>query len=342
MGKAFGMGIIGCGLVSEFHAKAVESIENAVLIGVSDTSPSRCSDFAKKHSCRTFDSTEALLACPDIDVVSICTPSGMHASLCIQTASAGKHVIIEKPMAITASSLDEVIEAAENADVKIAVISQLRFTKAVEMTKKAITEGRLGRLISGDAYMKYYRSPEYYSSGAWRGTWEMDGGGALMNQGIHGIDLLLYLMSDVRSVTANCRTLLHDIEVEDTAHILVEYKNGALGTIIGTTSVKPGYPRLIEINGTKGTVVLCEDSIAKWDVEGEDGSLYVSEQCGAGFNDPAAIGFQNHALQIRDFLCAISEGRRPLVDALEGRRAVDLILAAYKSSEAGRKIMLAD
>ena len=211
----------------------------------------------------------------------------------------------------------------------------------MQKVKSAIDNGELGRLLVGDVYMKYYRSPEYYASANWRGTWEMDGGGALMNQGIHGIDVLQYLMGGVKSVFGVCKTLARDIAVEDTASVVVEYKNGAVGTIQGTTCVEPGYPRYIEISGTRGTVMLKEDVVVRWDVDGKQlDESRIPKGNYNSFRNPATFDLENHRRQIADLIDAIENDRRPLVDVYEGKKPVEIILAAYESSRLGKKIML--
>lgn len=340
--RVLGFGIIGCGMIARWHANAVKSIPGARLIGVTDTFEQSRKAFAKEYEVKDFDSVEALLKAPEIDVICICTPSGLHAPLAIQAAEAGKHVIVEKPMALTLKEADDVIKAVEANKVKMAVISQLRFTPAVMKIKETVDKGELGRLVCGDIYMKYYRSQEYYDKGGWRGTWKMDGGGALMNQGIHGVDLLLYMMGPVKSVFAYTRTLARKIEVEDTAAAVVEFKNGAIGVIQGTTSVFPGAPRRLEISGDKGTIVLEEDSIASWSIEGqeipEDIKLGHTENMSA--SNPAAFGFEGHIKQISDMVDAIKYDRKPMVDQYDGRRPVELIVSIYESSRTGKSVEL--
>ena len=342
MKEKIGFGIVGCGTISKWHAVAVTSNEEAKLVGVTDRNSESAGRFVKNYPCRIFSSYEEMLDCDEIDAVCLCTPSGLHAPLAVQAAKAKKHIVVEKPMAITKQQLNDMITACEENHVKVCVISQLRFTPSMQTVKKAIEDGVLGKIILADVYMKYYRSPEYYASGSWRGTWELDGGGALMNQGIHGIDVLQYLVGPVKSVFGITKTLARNIEVEDTANVLVEYENGAIGTIQGTTSVNPGYPRVIEISGTNGTVVLKEDVIIRWDVEGSD--FPVEKAIGMGeqksFNDPAGFTTEYHRLQIADMVHAIKESRRPLIDMYEGRRPVDIILAAYESNRTGKKIEL--
>ena len=334
-------GIVGCGVISKIHAKSIQAIDDARLVGVYDANVESAKIFAAAFSCDFFESYEEMLASPDIQAVCICTPSGLHAPLAIQAAGAGKHIVVEKPMAITHEQISELTEVVKEKGVKVAVISQLRFTDAVRQIKTAIENDVLGKILMVNAEMKYYRSPEYYASSSWRGTYAMDGGGALMNQGIHGIDLLLYLAGDVKSVSAVCKTLVKDIEVEDTACMVVEYENGAIGTIQGATSIEPGYPRVIEICGTKGSIALEEDRIIRWDIDGK--SLSADEIKESGYNSfrtPEGFDIHNHQLQISDFIKAVREDREPLVNVEQGRRAVEFILAAYESSSTNRKIYL--
>lgn len=340
MSKKFGFGIVGCGVISKWHSDSIKEIEGAELIGVYDKFKEGAERFASENGCTFFETFEDMLASEDIDAICICTPSGTHAPLAIQAANSGKNIIVEKPVAITEEQIAQLVEAVEKNGVKLAVVSQLRFNDAVKKAKKAITEGRLGKILLGDVYMKYYRSSEYYSSSAWRGTWAMDGGGALMNQGIHGIDILQYLAGPVKSVSAICKTLDRDIEVEDAANIIVEYEHGGIGVIQGTTCTTPGYPRRLEITGTKGTIVIEEDTIIKWDIEGEEGEITAEKTDVASFKDPSAFNNENHKRQIEDLINAVKEDRPPLVDLYEGKRPVEIILAAYESSKRGTKIEL--
>lgn len=334
-----GFGLIGCGAIARLHAKAIAGIEKAELIGVYDYSYAYAEKFAKEFGCKAYESLESLLANPDIDIVNICTPSGLHAEQTILAAKAKKHVIVEKPMAITKEQLDSAISAIRENGIKAEVITQLRFTPAIRKLKQAIDEGRLGKILLADFNMKYYRSPEYYKQGGWRGTWKMDGGGALMNQGVHGIDLVQYLVGGVKSVYAQCRTLDREIEVEDTANILVEYTNGAMGVIQSTTVATPGRPRQITVCGSKGSVVVKEDVIEHWDIAGEEDGEEMQSDFHSGV-DPMAFTEYYHKMQFIDLINAIDENRKPMVDENDGRKPVDIILAAYESSRTGKKIEL--
>jgi len=326
--------LIGCGAIARIHAKAIEGIEGAKLVGVYDYSYTCAEKFAQEFSCNAYKSLEEMLANPEIDIVNICTPSGLHAEQTIAAAKAKKNIIVEKPMAITKEQLEKVVEAIKENEVKVEVITQLRFTPSICKLKKAIDEGRLGRILLADYSMKYYRSPEYYKQGGWRGTWKMDGGGALMNQGIHGIDLIQYLMGGVKSVYAQCRTLDRDIEVEDTATAILEFENGALGVIEGATCVSPGFDRKIEIMGTKGHAILRECEIEKMEI---DGKVIVNKSNADLTNfgtasNAAAVAHSGHVMQITNLIRAIRGEEELLIDASEGRKAVKTICDIYASS----------
>jgi predicted dehydrogenase len=342
MERKIGFGIIGCGVIADFHANALFGLpEEAVLVGVADARLPAAERFAREKQVRAFESVDELLACPEIDVVTICVPSGLHAELAIKAANAGKHIIVEKPMAITKEQLDAMEEACERNGVMLSSVAQSRFTSGVRKAKQAIEEGYLGKLVCADVYMKFNRSQEYYNTGGWRGTKAMDGGGALMNQGIHGVDLLLYLAGDVKSVYAVSKTLARQIEVEDTLSAVLEFKSGATGVIQATTSVYPGYPRRLELNGDKGTIVLEEGNLIRWDMEDTTlPAVTLKSNVRSSASTPTDFSADNHTKQFKDVIQALRGGTKPLVDLREGRRAVDLILAIYKSAEERRVIEL--
>ncbi len=339
MKKTYGFAIIGCGAIANIHAEAIKSIENAVLVGVCDYSFAAAQSFAKKNNCKAYNSQEEMLKDSNVSIVNICTPSGLHYKQVIDCAKAKKHIIIEKPMAITKAQMDEAICEVNNSNVKVEVISQLRFTYAVQMLKKAIDEGKLGKIFLADFRMKYYRSPEYYAQSPWRGTWSMDGGGALMNQGIHGIDLMQYVMGGVKSVYADCRTLARKIEVEDVANLLVEYNSGAIGVIECATLAKPGYERKMEIHGENGTIIVSEDTIEVWDVDGMERPDFGESKINSS-DSPMNFSEEYHAKQFQDLINAIEEDKKPLIDMYEGKKAVDIILAAYESSKNKTRVEL--
>ena len=343
MEKVVKFGIIGCGVISGWHAQAIDSVEGAKLYGVTDVSEQSRVEFAKKFDARPYASVEELLAEPEIDVVCICTPSGLHAPLAIAAANAGKHIVVEKPMAITHEQIAGILEACKENNVKMSVVSQLRFTAAVQTVKKAIEDGRLGKVVLCDLDMKFFRSQEYYNSGGWRGTWALDGGGALMNQGIHGVDVMQYIMGPVKSISAFARTLARDIEVEDTAVAILEYENGAIGEICATTSVSPGSERVLEISGDKGNITMVGDEITVWNVEGElpseDAMPSVSRRDNSS-NDPTCFGIKGHIAQIKDIVDAVLNDRAPRITQYDGATPVEIILAIYESSKTGKVVHL--
>jgi len=341
----FGFGIVGCGVIGPTHANGIVANNDvAELIAVADVDESKAKKMAEDFKCNLYyRDYRDLLKNKDIDIVNICTPSGLHGEVVIEAAKAGKHVIVEKPLEVTLKKCDAAINACRKNNVKMAVIFQRRTFESSKILKKAIEDKRLGKMILGDAYLKYYRSPEYYKSAGWRATWELDGGGALMNQGIHGIDLINWLMGGISSVYAYCETKARDIKVEDTAVVLVRYKNGALGVIEGTTSIFPGLATRFEISGDKGTVVMEEQSFIKWEIQGETEKPDIGkkEKVG-GSSDPKAITNVGHAAQIRDMIEAIKNNREPLVNGEEGKKAVKVILAIYESSRRKKEVKISE
>ena len=338
-----GFGIIGCGMIANFHATALADVEGARLVGAADVTGQSRHKLTAKHGGQVFDSVEELLASSEVDAVCICTPTGHHARLSVEAARAGKHIVVEKPMALNLEEADAAIEAVESSGVKMEVVSQLRYSPALRRVRRAVEEGVLGRLVSGDVYMKFYRSQEYYDSGGWRGTWEMDGGGALMNQGIHGIDVLQHVMGRPKSIHGIVKTLVRkNIEVEDTAAAVVEWECGALGVIQGTTSVYPGYPRRMEISGENGTIVMAEDALVSWDIEGQEvpDDVILSDPSGGAASDPGAMSAAGHVLQITDLVEAVREDRPTAVDQHEGRKPLEIIIAIYESARTGSPVVL--
>lgn len=337
---AIGFGIIGCGMISKFHARAIADVRGAKAVACCSRNPERTEEFAAEFGLRPYTSLSRMLADQDVDAVTICTPSGAHLEPTLAAAKAGKHVIVEKPLEITLPRCDRAIRACEKAGVRLATIFPSRFHDSSVKMKRAIDDGRFGRLTMGDAYVKWWRTQEYYDSGAWRGTWDLDGGGALMNQAIHTVDLLTWLMGPVAEVTALTATLAHErIEVEDTAVATLRFANGALGVIQATTAAYPGYLKRIEIHGDAGSAVLEEEDLKAWDFAKPTRAdkkiveeMAKSRSTGGGASDPAAIGHHGHALQIKDFVDAIQKNRSPAIDGREGRRSVEIIRAIYKSA----------
>jgi predicted dehydrogenase len=345
---AYGFGIVGCGMISTFHARAIGDVRGAKLVACFDTREAAAGKFAADNHCKSYTKLEAMLADPDVDVVTIATPSGAHMDPAVAAARAGKHVIVEKPLEITLKKCDRIIEECEKAGVKLAAIFPSRFHDSSVKLKRAIDGGRFGRLTVGDAYVKWFRTQAYYDSGAWRGTWALDGGGALMNQAIHSVDLLTWLMGPVAEIQANTATLAHErIEVEDAAVATLKFANGALGVLEATTAAYPGYLKRIEIHGSEGSAVLEEEDLRAWDFakpRKEDKAILEQmrsrKSSGGGASDPAAIGHHGHAIQFHDFLNAVHKDRVPAVDGQEGRRSVEIILGVYKAAETGKTVKL--
>lgn len=331
-----GFGIIGCGTISGTHRKAIEAVELAELVACCDIVEEKAKAWAEEAGLgdNYYRRIEDMLARDDIQAVCICTPSGLHAEHAIMAAEAGKHILCEKPLDVTLRKIDDMIAAAERHGVKLAGVFQRRTYESTRRVREAVRVGKLGKLVLGDCYQKYYRSHEYYASGEWRATWELDGGGALMNQGVHGIDLILYLMGPVKRVSAYCRRLVRNIPVEDTAVAIVEYENGAVGVLEGTTSVTPGMGCEVEISGDNGTVGLSGDTITTWKIKGEEAEESEAQAEGTA-SDPAALAATGHVAHVRDLCEAIINDREPAIPGREARRAVELIKAIYKSSREG-------
>jgi predicted dehydrogenase len=277
---------------------------------------------------------------PGLDVVSICTPSGYHLEPACAAAEAGKHVIVEKPLEVTLERCDRIIETCEKKRVYLAGIFPSRFNPVAGKIKQAVDAGRFGRLTLGDAYVKWLRTQEYYDDIAWHGTWKLDGGGALMNQSIHAIDLLQWFMGPIDYIQGFIDTAAHQrIEVEDNAVAVLKYKNGALGVIEGSTSVYPGFRKKLDIAGIDGSVVLEEDFLTHWEFkhptpedERIQENMKSASDSDGGAADPSTISYLYHRIQFEDFFQAIESGGKPLVDGHEARKAVEIILAVYRSA----------
>lgn len=336
-------GVIGTGAISAAHIDSIKKLGDAALTAVWSRTYEKAKAVAEREGCVAVPTVEELVRRDDVDAVTICTPSGAHLEPALAAIEAGKHVIIEKPLEVTNERCRRIIEAADKAGVKLGVIFQSRFAPANEALHRAIREGRFGRIVMGDAYVKWYRSQAYYDSGAWRGTWELDGGGALMNQAIHTVDTLLWLMGPVESVFAHADCLAHErIEVEDTVAAVLRFENGAVGVIEAATSVHPGYPKRVEVHGSKGGAVIVDDAVVEWHEEDDpERAKAIREEFGpkgvsGTSRDPMAMSFDNHRRQLADFVKAIKENGTPLVDGREGARSVSVVRAIYESAREGR------
>jgi UDP-N-acetyl-2-amino-2-deoxyglucuronate dehydrogenase len=341
-----GFGIIGCGVGATFHLKGIRSAQNAKLIAVADMDSQKAMKFAKENNIPVwYDDYKKLLNRLDIEIVCICTPSGLHSDVAVEAAKAGKHIICEKPMDITLPAADRMIKAAEQAKVKLGIVLQWRSYDSMQKVRQAVREGWLGKMVLGDAYLKYYRAQGYYDSAVWRGTWAMDGGGALMNQGIHGIDILQWIMGDVETVYARADHLVRNIEGEDTAVAVVTYKSGAYGTIIGTTAAFPAEDPRLQFHGELGTILMEEQIIKKWVVQGRDGNPKdMTPQSDitkiGGISDPTTLETCGHEKIIQNMLDALRYNQELYCSGIEGRKSIELILAIYESAKTGKEVKL--
>lgn len=343
---SYGIGIVGTGMIARHHARAIEGVDGAHVEAIASRSQERANEVAQAIACKAYGDVTAMLEDPEVTIVSICTPSGTHLEPAVAAAKAGKHIIVEKPLEITLERCDEMIDAAAKYGVQLGGIFQSRFFEASRVVKTALDAGRFGTLVLTDAYVKWFRPQEYYDKGGWKGTAAYDGGGALMNQSIHAIDLLLWFAGPVRSVQAYKRVRGHErIEVEDTAVAALEFDSGAMGVIEGSTAVFPGFLKRIEISGTGGSAVLEEEDLKTWAFNEETaGDEEIRRRHGAqttsggGASDPGAIGTEGHRKQFEDFVEALETGRSLELSGTEARKAVELILAIYQSAETGRRV----
>lgn len=346
MSKKYGIGIVGLGMISHFHAKAIADMEDAELVACFSRGKEKADSFASKYDCSSYSNYDDFLADPELDIVAIATPSGCHLQPAMEAAKAGKHILCEKPLEATTARTDAMLAACKEQGVQVCGIFPRRFNHTVTAAKKAIEAGRLGKLTLASAYVKWHRTQAYYDSDIWRRTWDSSGGGALMNQSIHHIDMLLYFAGDVESVSAYMSTATHSgIEVEDLAVASLKFKNGALGTIEGTTTAysKTGHPARVELCGSTGSIFLSDNTLSVWDFENEteeDQEILAKYGAnatagGAGAADPSAIDYREHLRNFQDFTSALREGRAPSVDGPEARRAIALIEAIYQSARNG-------
>jgi UDP-N-acetyl-2-amino-2-deoxyglucuronate dehydrogenase len=337
-----GFGIVGTGVIAETHAQAIAALPNAQLVAVTDVRPDSARAFAKAQGCAAEPDLAALLARADVEVVSVCVPSGLHAEVGIQAVAAGKHLVVEKPIEVTLAAADNLIKAADAAAIALTVISQHRFDPGLIELRRLLDGGALGDLVVGEARTKWYRTQEYYDSAAWRGTRAFDGG-ALLNQGVHYVDLLRWCMGPVAEVTAMTVTSAHQMEAEDTALVLLRFTSGAVGTIVASTAVYPGFAQQLEITGTDGTVVIEDGDIARADLRNGGYGRGVERREAAAPTEaaaPALSAVASHAAQIADLLTAIEQGRQPQVSAASARDALEIICAAYESARDGRPVIL--
>jgi UDP-N-acetyl-2-amino-2-deoxyglucuronate dehydrogenase len=358
--------LVGCGAIAPTQAQALKELPDLLqLTHCADLDEKRAADFAAKHGLAVATWAE-LLADPAIDVITLCTPSGLHGSLAAEALRAGKHVVIEKPMEITVAACDELIAAQQASGRKLAVISQHRFDPASGTVRELLNQGALGRIVGAEIRVPWYRTQEYYDSGDWRGTWAMDGGGCLMNQGVHTVDLMLWFCGPVREVFARTATAAHErIEVEDMVCATVTFVNGAIATLFASTAAYPGFLVSLSLYGTKGSAVLSGDELQSLAIQGGEtisgsaGSAHALQVATGGTrsavhhasstpvppaSDATAAATWKwgdaHRAQFADFVAAVHADRDPLVHGRAGRDAVAFIHAVYESSRTGLPVRL--
>lgn len=343
--KTWNFGIIGAGMVADFHAKSIQHISNAHLAGICGAGSGRAGALAKQYGCREYPDYHSLLSSPEIDIVTIATPSGLHMEPAIEAALRGKHVLCEKPLEITTERIDKMIEAHTRSGTRLGGFFNYRYTDTVHLLKDAVDKQRFGKLTFASIAVPWWRTDEYYRH-KWRGTLELDGGGAMMNQSIHMVDLLQYIMGPIESLHAYTATLGHHIEAEDTATAIVQFKNKALGSIYGSTASFPGQLRSITVTGTKGTVTLEDNSIKTWQFaeeisqDAEIRARFSAAVSGGGASNPASIPFELHAKNISAFITAVESGNPFELEGKEARKAVEIILAMYRSAKENRAVQL--
>ncbi len=334
-----GFAILGAGMVAEYHLNAIQECADlgARLVGVGHYNPARYAEISQQFGAPA-SSYDELLANPAVDAVCICTPSGHHAQQAIAAASSGKHVLVEKPMALSLADADAMIAACRANGVQLGVCLQRRAEPLFRRVHDAIHGGDLGEITLGVVTMPYFRDEPYYAQADWRGTWAMDGGGVLMNQGIHIIDLLLWFLGDPVEVHAFADSRHRSVEIEDTAGAVLRFANGSVATITATVATEPGFPHRLEVYGTNGGIQIEGESVLRWGLADESKATVepwpvATEQVDPGMaGDPRGISTSGHIAILKDFIAGIRRGEDPVIDGAEGRRSLATILAVYESS----------
>jgi predicted dehydrogenase len=337
-----GFGLVGTGMAGLIHARELPHVPEARLVAVCSRHKDRVRAFAEEFGAeRWYTNYHDLIADPDVDVVNVLLPTGQHRDVTVEAARAGKHVLVEKPLEINLERADEMIRVCRRHGSKLGVIFQMRFGSVAAKLKAAVASGALGRVFLADAFDKSSRTPAYYRSGPWRGTKALEGGGCLMTQSIHIVDLLQHLMGPVKSIVGKVGTQIHDIEVEDTATALIRFRNGAMGVIESTSSIKPALKSRIELHGERGTIIANAqyDQILFWRVDGSDQPVEVEKDVSLGdIDDPWAYPQTRHRHQIRDMIEAIRDNREPVLTGEDARVSLAINMAIYESSRTGREI----
>jgi len=334
------VGLIGGGNITETHARAARAVPGIEIAAIYGTNPEKVARLCREYGGKAYSELAEFLAHRSMDLVAIGSPSGLHAAQGIAAAQRGLHVLTEKPIDITTERADALIAAADKAGVKLGVFFQDRCKPDIVRAKKAVDSGVLGRPILADARVKWYRPPEYYRSSKWRGTWALDGGGALINQAVHTVDLMLWLFGDVVSVQATSKTSLHPIEAEDTLLALFQFANGALGVLEATTSAYPGYPRRLELTGSEGTLIIEQDRLLAVDLRNPPADLQSAGKAdeNPSASSPVVSDVRGHQAVWEDFLKSIQTNTTPRCDGREGRRSLALVEAIYAACRTGERV----
>lgn len=344
MTELIGVGIVGAGTIGNVHANALKDVEGSKIVAVAEPREEAGRSMADTFGATWYASYTDLLANDDVSMVVLATPSGLHPKQAVLAANAGKHIVTEKPMAITRDGLDRMIQATEAAGVELAVIFQNRLSPDVLRAKRGVEAGMLGTTVFGNASVHWHRKQSYYeANGGWRGTWELDGGGALMNQSIHTVDLLQWIMGGIASVSADIATINHDIETEDAATATVRFSSGALGTIQGSTATSKDWPVQVEIVGTGGKAVIQGGRLTHWEGDSEltDDILTPGDLAFVQGWTPGEPFGMSHRRQLTLIIDAMRAGETPPIPAREARKAVDVILAIYESAKNGKRVDIA-
>ena len=351
MSREVGFAVVGLGM-GRHHCKAIQMAPEARLVAICDIDAERLRPASKDYGCRAYAEFEELLSDDEVEVVNIATPSGMHSEMGIQATEAGKHLIVEKPADIVAERIDALIAAGQKNQVKVGCIFQSRLDPLNIRIREAIQEGRLGKLIGVHGHLPWYRKQSYYDGlhGSWKGTWKMDGGGSLMNQGVHTVDLLQWLVGRVEGVMGMFGVFAHEIEAEDQTVALLRFENGAIGTLYTTTCCYPGYDQVVTLYGTEGSILKQEGLLRGWklmdDAEGKEEeellNFYGEKEGTSGSSDPMAVSFDGHTQIITDMVEAIKEDREPMINLESTRHAVEIINAIFESGRSGREIKVGE
>jgi UDP-N-acetyl-2-amino-2-deoxyglucuronate dehydrogenase len=334
------IGLIGGGNISETHARAARAIPDVEIVAIFGTNAEKVGRLCREYGGKPYGDFDEFLAHQPMDIVAIGSPSGRHAEQGIAAARHGLHVLTEKPIDITVERADALIAETRKAGVQLGVFFQDRCKPDILSVKNAVDAGVLGKPILADARVKWYRPPDYYANSRWHGTWDLDGGGALINQAIHTLDLILWIFGEVEAVQATCKTALHAIEAEDTLIAMMEFANGALGVLQAATSVFPGYPRRLELTGSEGTLIIEHDRLLTADLKNRAPDLLKSSEADKNLSSssPIVSDARSHEAVLEDFLRAIRTNTRPRCDGQEGRRSLALVQAIYKACHTGKRV----